>query len=73
MEKIGGLLQSLSILEKSWVPIFIIFISRMPHGQNLVFMVIDLILESITFILTPELGVAQVAMEFFYRNVLKYF
>ncbi|KAG6506194.1 hypothetical protein ZIOFF_031512 [Zingiber officinale] len=74
-KKQAGLLQSLSISEKPWVSVSMDFISGFPKvdGISFIMVVVDRFSKYAIFIAAPSACPSDVAVELFYRHVVKFF
>ena len=69
------MLQPLPILESLWTSISMDFITSMPkvEGMGSVFVVVDRFLKYAMFMAAPSTCTAEVVVDLFYKNVVKYF
>ena len=69
------MLQPLPIPESLWTSISMDFITSMPkvEGMGSVFVVVDQFLKYAMFMAAPSTCTTEVAVDLFYRNVVKYF
>jgi len=69
------LLQPLPIPERPWVSVSMDFIIGFPKvdGMNTIMVVVDRFTKYAVFVAAPTMCTAEVVVELFYRNVVKYF
>ena len=69
------MLQPLPIPERPWVSVSMDFIIGFPKvdGMNTIMVVVDRFTKYAVFVAAPTMCTAEVVVELFYRNVVKYF
>ncbi|XP_050242316.1 uncharacterized protein LOC126691306 [Quercus robur] len=74
-QKEAGLLQPLPIPESPWVSISMDFITGLPKvkGMGSFFVVVDRFSKYVVFMAAPSTCIAEVDVDLFYKNVVKYF
>ena len=69
------MLEPLLILESPWISVLMDFITGMPKvkGMGSIFVVVDPFSKYAVFMAAPSTCTAKIAIDMFYRNVVKYF